>query len=161
MSIYVKFDGITGSVTTEGYQGWTEVDQLEFNGINVSTSNVVGKAPDRINSRPSFGEYTIVKPMDISSPYLVGCIHSGKVIPKVEIDCVTTGNPPFTYLKTTLTSVLLNHYSRRHSSAGGKPIEYISMTYTGIEETLSPRDASNKIGTPITTGYNLTTAQKM
>ncbi len=162
MSIYMKMDGINGNVTTENYQNWIQVEDVSFGGIQNSMNNIVGKSQDRISSRPSFGEITLIKKSDVSSIKLFEAAHSGKVISKVEIDYVSTGNPPTTYSKISLTNVLISHYSEKHQGDGTSlPTERVRLHYETIEKTYTPRDASNKVGSPASSGYNLPQAKQL
>ena len=125
-------------------------------------SNIVGKNQDRTSSRPSFGEITLIKKADSSSIKLFEAGHSGKVISKVEIDYVSTGNPPTTFSKTSLTNVIISHFSEQHQAEGNSlPIEKVRLNYETIEKTYTPRDASNKAGSPMSSGYNLPQAKQL
>lgn len=161
MSIYVKFAGLNGSVTMTGFQGWSEINEVETGAINVPVHNSVGKQADRLNSHISMGNVLLLKPMDNASIQLLEHAQTGQSFNTVEIDSVTTGNPPQAYHKMILTNATIAHYSRRHTGAGGKPVEYISLSYTKIQETYIPRNSNNQAGNPVSTGYDLAKAQKM
>ena len=161
MSLYVKFAGLTGSVTTTGFQGWSEVNEMEAGAVNVPVHNTVGKQSDRVQGHPTMGNVLLIKPMDNASIQLLGQAQTGQSFSTVEIDSVSTGNPPQAYHKLILSDATIAHYSRRHSGAGGKPLEYISLTYSKIQETYIPRNGANQAGNPMSTGYDLTKAQKM
>ncbi len=161
MSIYMKADKIQGNVTTKGFENWIALDSLTFGGVSVSLSEIVGKADNRVNNRPSFGEISIVKTTDQSSILLFEYANTQKVIPNVEIDFVSTATPPVVYERIRLTSVLVSSHSFEHHDGIDKTIEYYTLNYGTIERTYTPRSQGNIAESPYITGYNLPNAQKM
>lgn len=162
MAIYIMFDGISGDVTTQNYQKWCEVSDIDFTGIHHAINNIIGKAEDRITTRPHFGEIALIKESDSSSIHLFEHSYSGKVIPKVEIHFVSTGNPPTAHTKYLLTNVIISHYSERHfNGSNAMPQEKIRLNYETIQKTYIPRNAQNQLGSPLISGFNLPKASAL
>lgn len=162
MAIYLKADGANGNVSTEGYQNWVNIQEYHFSGISQAAEQRTGRMQDRVRGGPNFGLITLQKVADTSTPFWFNYAHSNNVIPQVEIDFVTAGNPPFTYQKITLTNAFVTHYSQEHQAEkGGPPYEYLVLAYDTLEATYTPRGADNSIGNPSSVGYNVATGLKM
>ncbi len=161
MTVYMKMDGISGSVTDRNYKDWIEVHDIEFCGVSQRVNSPIGRQQDRISTHPAFGDFSIVKSVDTSTIDLLSNVATGQVIPNVEIDYVTTGNPNYTFLKYKLKNVLITHYSNRESSGQHMPIEEISLNYESIESMYYKRETNNTQGTPVRFGYDLANATKL
>jgi len=155
MAIYIKMDTISGNVTSEGYENWIEAKHVRFPGISTQVSNNTGNGYSRITGKPYFGELTVIKQTDNSTTTLFENAHSGKVIGTVEIDFVSTSNPPQAYEKFKLTNVIISHFSKEHHEGGGLPVEFIKLNYTKIEHTYIPRNSANQLQSPQVTGYDI------
>ncbi len=160
MSIYCRINEIKGNVTAKGYEGNIDLIDVDFGGIKTSAKMKVGQKMDRMMSSPNFHQVTIIKRLDKSSISFFEHAHSGKVIPQVDILYVTTGDPNFTYSKTTLKEVLISAYNDWHDGEN-HPTELIRLAYTKIERTFTPRDQNNRPTSPLTTGYDLENAQQI
>jgi type VI protein secretion system component Hcp len=110
MSIYMKADGISGSVTHSGYEGWIELEHADFTGISQGIEHVVGRMNNRVSSFPTFGQVEIFKSVDESSLKLFQAACSAKVIPTVQIDFVTSADPGFTFESIELSDVIFSFY---------------------------------------------------
>jgi hypothetical protein len=60
MAIYMQLPGIQGPVTTKGYEGWIQISDLEFGGIQNGMQMQLGKQMDRFNQQPNFGQVVLV-----------------------------------------------------------------------------------------------------
>lgn len=161
MAIYMQADGLKGSVTTVGYEGWINLSQFYFSGVTNSLESIVGKQGDRITRRPEFGEIAITKYSDASSIQLFERSYSGEVIANVNIHFLSTGNPPAVYEKWELKNVLISQASIQHTDSARLPIEYINLNYTSIQSTCISRAADHAMGSPVIAGYDLPMAKKM
>lgn len=160
MAIYMKIDGMKGSVTTKGYEGWIEV--YSFN--NEITRNIqqhrLGQMNNRESSIPSFQDITVTKRPDQATPLLFSQACHGRAIPQIEIHICKTADQITPYRQYVLHNVLLSHYSESAGS-GGNPIERIKLSFTKIENSYTPYDANHKAGSPIKSGYDLAQMQKV
>ena len=161
MAIYLKASTLTGNVTTEGFQNWVEIYDLDGPTVSAPVQMKTGQASDRQGGTPNFEQISFLKPQDGSSTDFFNAVHSGRVFPSMEIDFVTTGTTPVIYAKLVLSKVAVTHYSQRHKGSAGKPQEIIRLAYTQVEHTVIPRDASNNLGSPETTGYDIEKASKL
>lgn len=167
----MKMDGVQGHVTTQGYQNWIEVQSFSF-GVMRNISTKPGNVIDRETTKPSVSEVIITKPMDKATPNLFTQTTSGKAVANVEIDfCQTDGNSVKTYMKYTLSNVLLSNYQvlgqtdavtpSQGSSTTALPIETLNLNFDKIEMKYTPYDEKHNASSPIPAGYDLNTAQKV
>lgn len=161
MAIYLKHPSAKGNVSTKGYSGWIKLNDCDFAGVTNSSSNAVGKMQNRTPAAPKFGQITLSKPLDESSHCFFEAAHSGKPIDKLEIHYLTLGSNPAPFAKIILQNVVVNHYSENMTAASHQAQELIILTYSTIQRTFIPYDDSEKAKSPIATGYNLETAEKM
>ena len=161
MGIYMKATDMQGNVTAQNFQNWIELESVHFGGISNAVSTKPGNSQNRVSGHPMVGDISIVKSSDSSSIALFEAANGQKVIPSVEIDFVSSGNPAFVYEKLKLTNVLISAHSFEHASEMGKTIEFYTLNSETIERTYIPRTAANTVGNPQISGYNLSTARKM
>lgn len=162
MAIYLKLDNIKGNVTTEGYQQWIDCIDLSFDGIHSDVQQHIGHDMDRVISHPFFGDIHLIKFLDQSSIALFEHAHNRKAIEHVDIHCVNTSDPIFTFAKYTLKNVIVSHYSEMTvQQLYAKPREFISLSYTALEKTYIPKDSDNKPQSPIISGYDLAQGEAM
>lgn len=161
MAIFMKVDGVTGSATHSGYEGWVSVKAADFTGIVQPVHQIVGRMKDRLSELPIIGQIEIIKEVDDSSLQLFQAASSGKVIPNVEIDFVTSGDPSFTYEKIALTDVIISRYREKHRDGAVRPNEYIWLSYATINKTFYPRGADNTAGSPQRAGYDLSSGKRL
>jgi type VI secretion system Hcp family effector len=157
----MRLDGISGSSNVHGYENWIKLESVDFCGVNVHITSTPGRQTSRLCGQPSFGEFAILKIADASSVGLFEAVHSGKVLQEVEIDYVNSNNPPAAYIKYVLNNVIVTHYSNQDNGAGQLPIERIRLNYEKIQKTFIPKLANNSAGSPIVTGFDLSTMKKM
>jgi type VI secretion system secreted protein Hcp len=70
MPIYIKYEGIKGEVTAQGYKGWIEVYSLQW-GIGRGISIGTGGGSKREASAPSISEMVVTKTVDAADPLLL------------------------------------------------------------------------------------------
>jgi type VI secretion system secreted protein Hcp len=135
---YIKFDGIGGEAKSEGHEGWIEI--LSFNqGIHKPKQGASGST--RRRSAAVFGDLTVAKELDKSSPKLAEAVATGRVIPRVTLDVtVATERGEMTYYRYELTNVLVTSYQVSMDNPELLPMdsfslnfEKIKVTYTGLE----------------------------
>ena len=156
MAIYLKVDGLEGSVTAEGHEGWTECHSLQLNVSRVITTST-GSSQERESSAPSVSEVTVTKVMDKSTPALFteACVGRSKL---VKIDLVQTGEQLVTYMSYELENSLISGYAV--STDGDRPTESVSFNFTKIVMTYTPYDKEHNPGSPIPAGYDIRLGKK-
>lgn len=166
MSAYMKIDGIDGNVSAKGLEKTIEVTSAHFC-VKRNMNTKPGAVADREGTKPSLSEFTITKQVDSASPYLFKDAAVGTTIPTVEVKFVNTGKGLAEYHTITLKDVLVSGYELEHDergqpdkeSANRKPSEKVTFNYAHIEVKNTPFSKDHKAGSPVSTGYNLETAQ--
>lgn len=160
MPIYMKYDGIDGSVTQKGHEKWIELNSCQF-GASRGMTTLVGRASDREASEPSISEVVVTKPNDDASAKLFGEAVAGVDGKKVKIEFVSTGSPGVKYLEVQLENTLVSSYSMSGSSGDSRPMESLSLNFTKISIAHYKMDQKGAVtGSPIIGGYDVAGAQK-
>mgnify|MGYP000358402395 FL=1 len=152
MAIYMKFGSVNGSVTTEGFKNWIELNSLQYGTNRQVTSGAGGHV--REGSNPSISEIVVSKHLDASStPFFADAV-AGSFDTKVEIKMTTTvKNKVETYLTFELANCGLSSYSA--SSGGDMPMESLSLNFTKITITPTPLDHAGQIKKGNVVSYDL------
>lgn len=155
MALYMNWDGVPGDVTTQGFEKWIELTSFQW-GIGRGIGSAISGQASRESSIPSISEVVVTKRMDGSSPGLWTDSVAGQLNTTVKIHfTVTTKNETTAFLTYELTNTGLSGYSA--SSGGDMPQESLSLNFTKVVWSFISTDPS-VAGTPVTQGYDLTTA---
>ena len=101
MPIYMKFGGIPGDVTTDGYKDWIELNSFQYGVGRAVTSGAGGN--QRESSAPNVSEIVVTKHFDKASAKLYQDSVAGTFDTKVEIKMnTTTKNKTETFLSFEL-----------------------------------------------------------
>src|SRR5215472_15827640 len=154
MAIYIEIDGITGSVTTQGFTNQSELNSFQWV-VSRSIGTAASGSTARESSNPTISEITVTKLADAASPDIANYALASQLNKKFTVHFTTTTAGQVTeFLKHELENVGLSHYSV--SSGGDLPMESMSLNFTKITTTFIPMDPSvsgqNKV-----VSYDLTT----
>lgn len=163
MSVYMQVKNINGSVTSKGHEKWILLDSFDL-GISRNVTIKIGSAQDREHGVPKISDFIITKTLDMSSPYLFEQSLVGTSLGDVKIDACGASNDSDKYLQYTFSDVIVSHYDINGISSDNsndKPIETLRLNFTKIEMKYIPRNSNNVALSPISAGYNITTATKI
>jgi type VI secretion system secreted protein Hcp len=156
VAIYMNWDGVTGDVTTQGFEKWIELTSFQW-GVGRGIGSAMSGQASRESSIPSVSEIVVTKRMDSSSPGLWTDSVAGQLNTTVKIAFTTTSQGATTqFLNYELTNTGLSGYSV--SSGGDMPTESLSLNFTKVVWSFTGTDPSVS-GTPVTQGYDLTLAK--
>jgi type VI secretion system secreted protein Hcp len=121
---FLKLGNIKGKAETKGFQ-----DQIVFQSMSYSVHQAgEWEDGDRLSGRiTTFGDLTIVKDMDSSSPSLAQACATKEQFPKAEISLVAAGKE--TYLKVTLENVIVTSIAIGFHSGEPRPSETVTLSY--------------------------------
>ena len=159
MAIYMKFGDISGSVTTDGFKDWIQVNSFQW-GVGRGVTSPHGSEDTREGSEPSVSEVVVTKRMEKASPKLWQDAVGGDFSSSVTIKFTsTTKDKVESYLEYEFTNTGLSGYS---VSAGGDdaPQESLSLNFAKVTWKYSSLDAKTS-GTPDVVGWDLTQQKKM
>jgi type VI secretion system secreted protein Hcp len=152
MTIYLKFGGIKGPVTTDGFKDWIECRSFQWH-VKRHIGTAARGSSSREHSEPTISEVTITKRTDLSSPKLLLDAMAGKLDNKVIIKFTTTAKGKVeTFLTYELEHTGVSAYSVH--STGDMPQEHVTLNYVKISETFVAMDETVS-GSPETVGYDL------
>jgi len=153
MTIYMKVDGIDGSVTAKGFEKWIELNSFHFS-TSRAISMEAGNASNRNHGRPSISEIVVTKMMEQSSFGLLQDALRGDKGKKVTIKIVEVAQDQYReYVSYELEDTLLSGYSV--STGGDVPAETVTLSYSKITTSFTSTDKSNKAGQPARVVYDL------
>jgi type VI secretion system secreted protein Hcp len=149
MPIYMKCDGVDGSVTAAGHEKWIELLSCQF-GVNRHITSPSGRGTNREASVPALSEIVVTKHLDAASSGLfrASLWGDGK---KVKIDfCKTEKNAWEKYLEIEMENTLIASFNV--SGHGGdsheRPLESLSLNFTKITFNAVETDPKNKSAKP-------------
>ncbi len=165
MSIYLKASGIEGDITTKGFEQQINIRHMRFY-ISRNYPGEVGRQSDRENSKPSLSDILITKEVDKTTPLWFQQALSMGPIDEVVLSVVRSGADVTTYMEITLQKVMVSQYEldAEEAKAGEekksfqKPLEHIGLNYTHIEVRYIPSDEEAKAQGPVSSSYDLVTA---
>ncbi|MCK8785138.1 type VI secretion system tube protein Hcp [Roseomonas sp. NAR14] len=132
MTIYLKYEGIDGDVTSNGFEKFIEVHSAQL-GVGRGISSTHGRGEGvREASIPSISELVVTKTFDRSSSLLIQQALKGPLDKKVELHFVRTqGGKAEAYLVYKFEQCAVSGYSL--SSGGDRPSESISINFAKFE----------------------------
>lgn len=163
MPYYAKISNIEGSVSTKGYENQIELASIDA-GISRNINTRPGHTTDREYSTPKLSEFVVTKIMDKSSPYLFEASCTGQSIGEVIITATGSSAGSDKYLQYTLSDAIISNYNMNGVQVEGDeqhPSETLSFNYSKIEMTYIPRTKDNRPSSPISAGYDMTTASRI
>ena len=155
MPIYMKYQGITGSVTQKDHKEWIELQSCQW-GMSRNVQSTVGAGHERESGQPHFSDISITKEQDNSTGKLMKeCVQSTKG-KKVEIEFTSTDNQPV--MKITLEKAIITSQSGggHGGPSHGPTVESYSINFNKIEfvPTLRNPDGT-EAKNPERVGYDL------
>jgi type VI secretion system secreted protein Hcp len=157
VSIYLKYEGITGSVKTKGYEGWIELQSFSF-GTSRNVAN--NRQHGRDSGEPSLTEIHVSKLVDAGSAKLFGESVASTLNKKVNIEFTQTIKDTVQpYLKYELTDTGVSNY-QISGSPEQLPIESMSLNFAKIMKTVIPTDSAAS-GKQESLGYDLLLMKKL
>jgi type VI secretion system secreted protein Hcp len=163
--IFMKYGSIEGSVTTQGLEGWIELDSFSWGASNPSsTSPGAGSA-----GKVSVSDITVGKSVDRATVALIKELVAGQVTDGVLIQFykdMPAG--PQEYLQFTLDNTLVTSYSLsseadeasdrlRTADTLGPPTESLSLSFVKFDIQYTDQTGVQDVGWDESTG-SLTSA---
>jgi type VI secretion system secreted protein Hcp len=109
MPIYMQIPDIEGSVSARGHENWIELNHFDY-ALGRHITAEPGRIADRESTSPSFGEISVRKKIDKSTPYIFSSASAGKSQGTVMIHACYTSDDLTPYLEFELHDVILSNY---------------------------------------------------
>ena|SRR5437899_820760 len=157
---FLKLDGISGESTDEKHKDWIEV--LSFNHGMTQTSSAASGTGGRSAERVSISDFSIVKVLDKSSPYLAQACCDGRHLSEVKLELCEASGEKHKYMEYTLEDVIVSSFQPSGSQGGDKPMENITFNFGKIKWEYTPIGHDGKPGSKVgPLGWNLEENKKI
>jgi len=158
MAVYMKYEGIPGNATAEGYAEYIRIASIQF-GVGRGITMEAGNLANRESTKPSISEITCTTEVDKCVTALFKESVSGSSGKKVEIAIVQTGaDKLIEYMTVNTADTLVSGWSFT-ADGDNKGFLTFSLSFAEIDLSYNDYDSTNKGGSPLRCGYNLRTAQ--
>lgn len=153
---YLKLGTIEGEATAKGVEKYIEVESFSF-GIDNAAS--FDRGGGLASGKASCSPMNFSKVFDKATPMIYKACANGEHIAKAELQCrKNTGGADETYLKITLSDVLVSNSSSSGVGHGGAiPSDSFSLSYNKIEMEYLEQDAKGKLGKPSKMSFDIKT----
>ena len=156
MPIYMKIDGVDGSVTAAGHEKWIEIESAQV-GTHRHVTNATGRGVNREASVPAVSEIVVTKSTDCASTGLFRLSLHGEG-KKVKIDFVKTDKDKFEpFLQLELENTLVSSFtsSGHGGDSNARPMESLSINFTKITFNATTMDNKNATAKPDRASWDL------
>jgi len=147
VDMYLKIEGIEGEASDRAHSAWIDVLSVDWGakGTPVRATMTVqqGGAEKKRPGRVKYGDITLKKGYDASSPKLAEACATGKRIPSVVIEYTTSEADGSKYMRVELQDVVISSYGI--DASGDRPTESISLNYAEVKTTYIPQDQRGKL----------------
>lgn len=161
---YLKIPTVDGEATHKGHEKWIEL--LSYNqGVSQHSGGSMSSAGGLSGGRANFQDFTIVHPLDKSSPKLNAACASGEHIKDITLEiCRSTGDAKGTvFMKYVMSDVLVSSVKTGGSAKGAEPLplEEVAFAFGKIEWTYTETDHAGKKKGDIKTGWDVSKNAKV
>ena len=144
MPFYLKLGTLKGAVTTGPYKDWIELDHYSW-GFQVPVQTTVGASGNRLPSgKVQPGDIHVVKRQDDTTTTFMLQALQGKNNPEgtlaVTLQASETGADK--YMEFVMENLICSSFNTAGTSAGGEPMESISLNFTKITFNQYLKDAA-------------------
>jgi len=155
VDLFLQIDGIDGESKAKGHEKWIELQSFSW-GVSNSGSIVLGGGAG--GGKASFQDFHFTKDVDASSPQLFQHVANGKHIADAVLEVVRAGPLAETFLKYTLTDVIVTSFSQS-GNGDDLPVDSFSFAYRKLQEDYRMFDRAGKPGPWITASWDLSQGQ--
>ena len=139
VDMYIKFPDIEGESMDANHDKWIDVLSIDWG------AHKPGAGGDAARRRGDvkYGDITMTKEVDASSPKLMLACANGTHFPSVELEAPERPGAQATYMKYKLEKVRITSYSI--DATGDRPMETITLNYEKIDAAEIDESARIKV----------------
>jgi type VI secretion system secreted protein Hcp len=153
MGYYIKLgDEIKGESLEAKHKEWIEIDNFSYS-VNQSVSMTKGSGLS--SGTADFGAISFSHLVDKTSPLLLQFCASGKTIPEVIVEALSSGGEPFTYFKLTLKNAIISSVSPGGAGGDSRLTEGVSIAYEAVILEYTELLTNGKAGKTVTSRWNI------
>ena len=149
---FLKINGVDGESTDAKHAKWIEIESFSW-GVTNQTTFVGGGGTG--TGKATFQDFHFVMPVNKSSVPLFASAAAGKHISEVVLEAVRSGDKQGTFIKLTLSDVLVSGYQTGGSDGGETPFDQVSLNFAKIELEYLPQRADGSLDLPVKGGWDL------
>ena len=150
VDMFLKIDGIDGEAVDEAHSAWIDVLSVDWGStgtpVRAATTVRQGSAERKRPGRVKYGDITLKKGYDASSPKLAEACANGKHIPKMSLEWTTSTSDGSRYMRVELQDVVISSY-RIDATGGDRPMESVSLNFAKVKTTYIPQEERGKVET--------------
>lgn len=159
-SLFMQIEGIKGTVSNKGYEGWIAIENMTF---GVYCAAKIDNASGQVNSDGvNFDAILFSKVMDTTSTQLSNMVAEGSNIKQITVVKVSfQGAKPVEAVKLTYKNCVLSSYNFNAYSAGDIPSENLSFVFGQMSFETNMVEPDGKTSKQGPVGWNLVENNKL
>ncbi len=130
MQAYLQVKDVKGPVTEKEHKDWIYIHSFSF-GVSNPSSGDPSREGKLVAGGAHYGDISISKYTDVTTPLLASLCSQGKHVPEVKIEVCEDASKVNPILSITLTDCLIS--SVQTSGGGDKPMDSVSVAYAKIK----------------------------
>ena len=162
VDMFLKIGAIVGeSKDLLKHKDWVDVLSFSFGVSQPATA--LGSAATGTAERASFGNFTVVKSLDKSTPLLMLACVRGEHFPEATIVMRKAGGTQQEFLRYTLQDCLISSVRPGGSATGGEtlPLEEVSFSFSKIKLEYIAQKADGTADVPVSFGWDLAASKQL
>ena len=157
---FMEIEGIPGECQDDAHPEW-----IELRSFSHTVSQPVAGASatgGRTGGRADFGDFQVLKAMDISTPDLHMYCSNGKHIPTIIVEFCLATEDKHTFMKHEFTDCLISSVSASGTTQGVdvRPVETVTFAYGKVKWEYTQIDTTGAVGDSVDRTWNLATNKK-
>lgn len=144
-SLFLSLDGVVGESTAIGHEGQIELSEWAF-GLHNAGSGVGG---GRVG-KPVWDEVSVAMPTTAALPQLMSLCASGRATKTAVLSAVSEGDHPFTWLRLTLSNVLVTRVGSAASALDDRSDDEAGLSFGAITVEKWSQLPDGSVGAPVT-----------
>jgi type VI secretion system secreted protein Hcp len=140
MAVYARYEGIKGESTDKRHADWIEIAGYHW-----------GAGGSRGDSSP----FTLTFGYDRAAPHLLEAAHRGITIPKLQVDVVSAGENPISFLHFAFEGVGVIDVEIEGEQTSVRPLVITVNTFRRVAVTYTLRGADGSAEEVVETGWDV------
>ena len=149
---FLKINGVDGESTDAKHAKWIEIESFSW---GVTQSGTFSGGTGSTAGKASFQDFHFVMPVNKSSVPIFASAAAGKHISEVVLEAVKSGDKQGTFIKLTLSDVLVSGYQTGGTDGAETPFDQVSLNFAKIEVEYAAQKPDGTMESPIKGGYDL------
>jgi len=161
-NIFMYADGIKGDCSDKHHKDWIELVKVGW-GVGRDITSKPSTRGDRESSNAQTADLQILKLMDRATPqtFIESCCGRARQV-IIELTKTGSGKGADVYMQYIFHHALFSNYHVRHRKNNKRrPMEFLTLSYTKVEQRYIQYDENNTPLAPVAVGFNTATNSKV